>query len=171
VSEYARFWTQVRGATWSAATFGCAAFLWRRRSYALELALELDKEDTSRYVTLWDDRLLAQDGFRDELRELRRAWGDVQASAAHDACGIHIPRQQNKRGSLSALFREADALNDLLHFKLHEVCKAHGGIFQRSDVKTEARALQKVFRTYGGHWWRLSDLCRSSLVFEMGINL
>jgi hypothetical protein len=67
---------------------------------------------------------------------------------------------------VGALFREADALNDTLHAKLYDVCVQHGGTFQRADVKAEARALQKVFRTYGGDWRRLNDLCRAALVFQ-----
>jgi hypothetical protein len=190
--DYARFWTRVRGVAWFAAVFGSGTFMWRRRAHALEKANKLDKEDTMRYVTLWNDTLLRQPCFRDELRELREAWGAVQAGAAHEAataksmcqcppqhtssrrsgrarnssCECGVPRQQSDRSGVGALFREADALNDLLHAKLHELCTAHSGEFHRSDVKTEARALQKVFRTYGGRWWRLSDLCRSSLVFE-----
>ena len=34
------------------------------------------------------------------------------------------------------------------------------------SVKGEARALQKVFRSYCGKWRRLCDLCRTSLVFD-----
>ena len=50
--------------------------------------------------------------------------------------------------------------------KLHDVCVAHGGEPHACGVKAEARALQKVFRSYGGDWRRLGDLCRTSLVFE-----
>jgi hypothetical protein len=171
LADYSRFYTYV----WSAAAgdilLGLGAFLWCRRALALEYAKELDKEDTVKYEQVWKE-LVAEEGFSEELRDLRRAWGDVQASAAHDdaelrsAAGTGVPRQQDNQRGVGALFREADDLNDVLQVKLHDVCELHGGKLLRSDVKGESRALQKVFRTYGEHWWRLSDLCRSSLVFD-----
>jgi|EP00966_Prymnesium_polylepis_P032771 hypothetical protein len=37
----------------------------------------------------------------------------------------------------------------------------------RAGVKMEkSRALQKVWRSYKGKWWKLSDLVRTSLVFK-----
>ena len=104
-------------------------------------------------------QLLAVPGFRDDLQALVAAWRRAQASA------FPLDRRQ-QAATLDALYAEADALNDLLHAKLHAVCVAHGGTFHRADVKDEARALQKVFRSYGGDWRRLTDLCRASLVFE-----
>ena len=75
-------------------------------------------------------------------------------------------RKRQVSPSLYALFREADALNDVLHAKLWDLCEAHGGHFHRADVKAEARALQKVHRTYRDDWTKLCDLCRGSLVFD-----
>ena len=68
--------------------------------------------------------------------------------------------------SLHALLTQADELNDLLQAKLHDVCVAHGGEPHACGIKAEARALQKVFRSYRGDWRRLGDLCRTSLVFD-----
>ena len=62
--------------------------------------------------------------------------------------------------------KQADELNDLLAVKLYDICEAHGGEFHASMVKGEARALQKVFRSYDGNWRKLCDLCRASLVFD-----
>ena len=68
--------------------------------------------------------------------------------------------------SLDDLFHQADLLNDLLGAKLYSIGIAHGAKFVRADVKNEARAMQKVSRTYGGDWRSLSDLCRASLIFD-----
>merc|ERR1712100_408351 len=38
--------------------------------------------------------------------------------------------------------------------------------YYASPVKTETRALQKVFRSYRGNWRSLCDLVRCSLVFD-----
>ena len=76
-----------------------------------------------------------------------------------------LPKRQ-AAPSLFALLREADKLNDPLQAALHALCAAHRGEFHGSEVKTEGRALQKVFRSYRGDWGRLCDLCRASLVFE-----
>ena len=54
----------------------------------------------------------------------------------------------------------------MLQAKLYDVCIAHGGEHHACGVKAEARALQKVFRSYRGDWRRLGDLCRTSLVFS-----
>jgi hypothetical protein len=140
--------------------FGLGIFIWHRRCRALALGGALGEADAARYAALWEGELLLQPGFRNALVELQEAWHEVQAGAAQD-----VPRFQRAHG-LGALFREADALNDVLHAKLFDLCTEHGGKFYRSDVKAEARAMQKAFRTYGGNWRRLNDLCRSSLVFD-----
>jgi Ca2+-binding EF-hand superfamily protein len=68
--------------------------------------------------------------------------------------------------SLYELMCQADRLNDVFQVKLSALCSVHGGVFHSSPVKTEARALQKVFRTYFGNWRNLCDLVRCSLVFD-----
>ena len=78
---------------------------------------------------------------------------------------LREPKRQ-AAADLHDLFCEADALNDVLHAKLWDLCEAHGGHFHRADVKAEARALQKVHRTYRDDWTKLCDLCRGSLVFD-----
>ena len=76
-----------------------------------------------------------------------------------------VPKLQMAE-SLFDLFCEADELNDLLQAKSYELAVEHRGNFHPCQVKNEARALQKVFRTYGGHWQKLCDLCRASIVFD-----
>ena len=56
-------------------------------------------------------------------------------------------------------------MNDLWQSKFHQICVSHGGRFLRADVKREARALQKTYRSYAKNWRKLTDLVRSSLVF------
>jgi hypothetical protein len=160
LTDFARFNTRIRGGgSASAVILGVGAFLWRRRQRACALAHKMGIADAERYDTLWESKL-QEPGFRVQLADLWEAWKVVQESAAAD-----IDRKQLTAPGIGALFREADKLNDVLHIKLHDLCTEHGGTFHRSDVKAEARALQKVFRTYGGEWRRLNDLCRSSLVF------
>ena len=161
LTNYARFHLAVRVHTFPAAFgFGFGAFLWQRRRFAQARGQRLGDADAARYALVWECELLPRAGFRDELRALREAWRTAQAGAAQGVARLQCAP------SVGALFREADALNDVLHAKLHDVCVAHGGDFHRADIKGEARALQKVFRTYKGDWRRLNDLCRSSLKFE-----
>ena len=54
----------------------------------------------------------------------------------------------------------------MLQAKSYQLAAQHGGKFHPCQVKTEARALQKVFRTYYGNWRKLCDLCRASIVFD-----
>ena len=91
---------------------------------------------------------------------LDSAWRDAQRGA------LRLPKRQLSAPTLHTLLAQADELNDLLQAKLYDVCVAHGGTHHACGVKAEKRALQKVFRSYGGDWRRLGDLCRTSLVFE-----
>ena len=83
-----------------------------------------------------------------------------------------VQKAGEKRGksqpaaSFDGLFHEADLLNDILQVKLHQICVDCGGEFHGAAVKTEARALEKVFRAYACNWRRLCDLTRSTLVFD-----
>jgi hypothetical protein len=138
---------------------GIGTYLWMGRAHALMEAHRLAAEDAARYVRLWE-RLLATEGFRETLLSLENAWREVQNGA------LRLPKRQVSAPTLHALLTQADELNDLLQAKLHDICAAHGGEHHACGIKAEARALQKVFRSYKGDWRRLSDLCRSSLVFD-----
>jgi hypothetical protein len=140
---------------------GLGAFLWAGRAHALAEARRMAAEDAARYTRLWEQRLLPAVGFREALRSLEEgAWREVQDKA------LRLPKRQLSAPSLHALLVQADELNDLLQAKLYDVCVAHGGEHHACGVKAEARALQKVFRSYRGDWRRLGDLCRTSLVFD-----
>jgi hypothetical protein len=139
---------------------GIGAYLWAGRTRALAKARRMAAEDAARYTQLWEQRLLPTAGFREALLSLEGAWREVQGGA------LRPPKRQLSAPSLHALLTQADELNDLLQAKLHDVCAAHGGEHHACGVKGEARALQKVFRSYRGDWRRLGDLCRTSLVFD-----
>jgi hypothetical protein len=140
---------------------GIGAYFWAGRRHALAEARRMADEDAARYTRLWEDQLLPTAGFREALRSLEEgAWREVQGKA------LRLPKRQLSAPSLHALLVQADELNDLLQAKLHDVCVAHGGEPHACGIKTEARALQKVFRSYQGDWRRLGDLCRTSLVFQ-----
>ena len=139
---------------------GLGAFLWAGRAHALAEAHSMAAEDAARYTRLWEQQLLPAVGFCEALRALEGAWREVQGGA------LRLPKRQLGAPTLHALLVQADELNDLLQAKLYDVCVAHGGEHHACGVKAEARALQKVFRSYRGDWRRLGDLCRTSLVFN-----
>mmetsp|Transcript_34610 Transcript_34610/g.80223 ORF Transcript_34610/g.80223 Transcript_34610/m.80223 type:complete len:207 (+) Transcript_34610:770-1390(+) len=99
-------------------------------------------------------------GAADELAALRDAWAEVMGAAVDEP-----KRQPESFGSVEALFNGCDLLNELLLVKLRAIYEAHGGVFHRANVKSEDRALQKVYRSYGGDWRRLTDLNRCALAF------
>jgi hypothetical protein len=142
----------------SAAIASSGAFIWTGRSHAKARAQKLSADIAKDYTVLWE-KLLAQDGFRDSLSSLNDAWDCVQGGAQ----GLKVKKQSAK--TLYKLLCEADQINDLLQAKLYDLCTVHGGTLHGSPVKTESRALQKVFRTYCGDWSKLCDLCRASIVF------
>ena len=135
-------------------------YLWTGRAHALVETRHMADEDAARYTRLWEQRLLPAAGFREALLALESAWREVQGGA------LRLPKRQLGAPTLCALLTHADELNDLLQAKLYDICVAHGGEHHSCGVKAEARALQKVFRSYGGDWRQLCDLCRTSLVFE-----
>jgi len=169
--------TNCLAALFAAFFAGAGVFIWTGRSRALVQAHHMTAEDAARYTQLWEQQLLPTAGFREALRALEDAWREVQENA------LRLPKQvsswtttcrwagegykrQLSAPSLHALLMQADELNDLLQAKLYDVCVAHGGEHHACGVKAEARALQKVFRSYQGDWRRLGDLCRTSLVFD-----
>lgn len=149
----------VGGAMTSALLFGIGTYIFIGRSRALLIARRLADDDAARYVRLWE-QLLHPEVFREKLLLLEDAWREVQNGA------LDVPKRQLDAPSLHALLVQADELNDLLQAKMYDLCTAHGGEHKVCGIKAEARALQKVFRSYGGDWRRLGDLCRTSLVFH-----
>ena len=125
----------------------------------LVAARRIGLADAARYNAEFK-RLVTQASFCESLVALRGAW-----RRAMDVTAVDRPRQQLAATSFGALMAQADLLNDPLHTKLLALGATHGGEMHVCDVKAEARALQKLHRTYGGEWRRLNDLCRASLVF------
>ena len=78
---------------------------------------------------------------------------------------VYAPKRQEDASTLNTLFLHADDLNDLLGHRLFELARIHGGDFSPAETKKTNRALQKVFRSYGGDWRKLCDLCRASIMF------
>eukprot|EP00937_MAST-01D_sp_MAST-1D-sp2_P001018 g1018.t1 len=144
----------------AATCYGLGAFLWPRRQRALALARYLGVVDAARYDAAFLQLLERQAGFRKELGALRGAWNQ-----AMDGAVVRARLQLGAKG-LGELFEQADLLNDLLQAKCHSLCAPLGGRLHACDVKGEARAMQKLHRTYGGQWRQLNDLCRASMVFD-----
>jgi hypothetical protein len=158
-TDHLRFISNIGGSTSGAsALLGMGVFMWTGRSQALAVADRLGKQDEARYNKLWAD-LLQKTGFREATQKLFAAWRKVQDTA------LDMPKRQSAT-SLFALLRQADCLNDSLQRKLYDLCAKHGGTLHPSDVKGEARAFQKIFRSYRGDWRKLCDLCRASIVFD-----
>jgi hypothetical protein len=160
VGPFALFSTYSAVALFAPVFTGIGAYFWAGRAHALVEAHHLAAEDAARYTRLWEQQLLPSAGFREALRSLEEGWREVQANA------LRLPKRQLGAPTLHALLTQADELNDLVQAKLHDVCVAHGGEPHACGIKTETRALQKVFRSYQGDWRRLGDLCRTSLVFS-----
>lgn len=74
--------------------------------------------------------------------------------------------QQDGSNCLTDLFFNADLLNDELHRKMHTIAVACAAKLLFCEVNKEARALEKMHRSYGGNWRRLTDLVRTSLIFR-----
>jgi len=146
--------------TWFGSTFASVGTLiLLRRQRAMAKAQRIADEDAIRYAKLWN-QLLFTPAFRNSLAPLQDAWNKVQCEA------LPLPKSQRAPTSIGELFHHADLLNDMFQQKLYDLCEACGGEFHQCDVKTEARALQKVGRSYEGHWRQLCDLVRTSLVFD-----
>ena len=62
--------------------------------------------------------------------------------------------------TLEDLFAGADRINELFLAKMKAYCDAFGGEFHGAPVKSEDRALQKVFRSYKEDFFKLCDLNR-----------
>jgi hypothetical protein len=192
LTNYERF-HDVNGALFLAAfMIGVGTLLWKRRELARARAADLGNEDAKSYDKLWNELLDGEysETFRRDLYDLWCAWAEAQQNAQEErvsstssstalatrprrvCCrrsahtGNEQTRTLQKAGDLCQLLSEADKLNDELHTKLESICTQFHGELHRADVKTEARMLQKTFRTYGGHWKRLNDLCRASIEFE-----
>ena len=151
--------TVLINATCASCLFATGVHLWAGRKSALGRARRLAAEDAARYVVLWEQELLPSPGFQEALRKLWSAWCEVQAGAA-------VLTKLQMAPTLHDLLCQGDRLNDVFQAKLHGIAVACGGDFHASTVKQEARAMQKVFRSYRGDWRKLCDLVRCSLVFE-----
>jgi hypothetical protein len=168
----------------SAWLYGNGIFFHVRRKDALRQARSLDAKDTIRYTKLWE-ALTASPSFCTSLEKTFETWEEVQVRGeckqpckplcdltlcpppppSKQANAKTIPKMQTAK-NLFTLLQQADLLNDLLSQKLRDIASSLHCEFHRSDVKNEGRALQKSFRSYCGHWEKLCDLCRGSLVFE-----
>ena len=178
LTDYARYHTIKGGLVFASSLTGVCTLLYTRRELALARVHVLHAKDIERYEHEWK-KLLKIYGFRDELDKLLETWREAQQEAEE---GAHSTARRSADGKLEsvrrqpakfvgALFHEADLLNDILQEKMYNICLQHGGKFCGADVKSESRAMQKVFRTYGGDWHKLNDLCRVSLVFDSVVDL
>mmetsp|Transcript_98902 Transcript_98902/g.282810 ORF Transcript_98902/g.282810 Transcript_98902/m.282810 type:complete len:316 (+) Transcript_98902:1277-2224(+) len=127
---------------------------------AVILADAMTREDANAYAQIWKVKLAAP-GARESLEQLKQAWDETMAAAAHFS-----KKQPRKFGSIEELFLAADRLNSYFHLKMEAHARAHGGKFKGAPVKNEDRALQKIYRSYQEDWRRCSDLNRCAIVFD-----
>ena len=139
------------------AFLGTAALLKRRT--ALAQADALVAADADAYEALWRAKLGAP-GAGASLAALGAAWAEFSVAAVKEP-----KRQPASLGSVEALFNACDRLNPVMLATLRALCDAQGGVFHGAPVKSEDRALQKVYRSYNGDFRRLTDLNRCSLCF------
>ena len=128
------------------------------RKRALIQAADLADADAERYHRCWNN-MKAAEGFVTSLDRLAEAWAAAMGSASCDA-------KAQVSATFEDLFHEADLLAPLVHTKAMQLAAKHGGIAHTASVKAERRALQKVWRTYGGDWRRVCDLARTSIEFS-----
>jgi hypothetical protein len=133
-------------------------YLLRQRFQALSEAKNLALEDAARYNNLWAS-ISNEAEFREAVRSLDLAWAKAMEGACADA------KLQRAR-DIEELFHCADMLNPLLQSKAEQWAKTSGGRHAAAPVKSEVRALQKVYRSYKTNWLKLCDLVRTALVFE-----
>lgn len=126
-----------------------------RRSDALAHADRLVADDVAAYEKLWQAKSQTPD-----LVELRTAWAEVMETAVAE------PKvQPTTFGSLEALYNACDLLNEVFLCKMKAVSDTHLGTFWRANVKSEDRALQKIYRSYSEDWRRLTDINRCAIGF------
>jgi len=127
------------------------------RNISLKRAALLSDADAERYNQTWQG-LKSMDKFDEDLRHLDSAWSETMARASLS------PKSQTA-DTFERLYLEADAVCPIITEKSKQLAQSYGGISHASPVKAEGRALQKVWRTYGGNWRCLCDLARTSIEF------
>ena len=137
------------------------SYAWPRRPVLepVATAIRLGDADARKYADAWAAAVAKPDAAA-ALPRISAAWQACMANASS------APKRQDKEWSFAVLFAKSTKLNDVFQAKFQAMCSACGGAFHRSDVKAEPRALQKVFRSYGGDFRKLCDLVRTTLVFR-----
>ncbi len=142
----------------TAACFGCWILLTLRYRDALSLAKTLVDADEKKHNELWDE-LMTDSHFVAGLDDLKATWILVMSKA------FRTPKLQLVP-SIGELFLRADLLNDVFQVKLQELCAGLGGVLHFAPVKSEQRAMEKVYRSYSGNWRKLCDVVRTSVIFQ-----
>lgn len=157
-------------------TFGYAYILQRRRICQRQAAL-LAEIDGKRYEAAWKKLQENDTEFTAVCARLEKTYceimeSDIDEKANSDTSASTSTRLQPKGLSFGELFFQADRANLVLQHFFHHFtknlndscsCKVR---HECAAVKSEARALQKYFRTYGRQYAHLCDLVRTSLVFD-----
>jgi hypothetical protein len=94
--------------------------------------------------------------IQNELKALLEIWEASMAKASGE-------RRFQTAETIEHLFLEADLLNPILQSKALRWAEKCGARHHKASVKSEARALQKVSRSYHGKWRSLCDLVRVAI--------
>jgi len=133
--------------------------------------------DRDRYDALWRD-LAAAAPFRAKLDALepavaRSRWVRVEPKSVRARAFAKLEQLREITGTakprqfiddLAVLLAQAAALNT--HFQGLVAARARGGKHRPGSVKSRARAIEKLYRSYGGDASRLIDLVRTIVVFD-----
>ena len=132
----------------------------KRRNAAVAEALRLERENAVTYNRVWA-KLRSQLFFDAQCLELNKTWNDIMANVE----GEFIAKKQ-LGSNIEDIFRSADALSSHFQEKAKELALSTSGRHIAASVKSEIRALEKVFRVYSGDFSKLADLVRTTIVFS-----
>lgn len=135
-------------------------YLHKRKQRLLE-AEKVTRKDEAKYSKSWE-HICSHEGER--LNELLVLWDSAMKSAQKSG-------KNQTADNLEELYLQADLLNPLLQTKIAAIATKYDARSQLCPVKTEARALQKTWRSYNGEWKRLCDLVRTSIICDTVLKL
>ena len=148
----------ILGSACAVFVFIVTSYLLLKRAQALRLAAITTAGDAVTYNEVWN-KLLETPGYFEAFMQCQARWDDIMRTAT-------VCEKAQDAKNIEVLFEQADLLNPILQHKASAWGAQSNGKHHSSPVKAEERALQKVYRSYGGNWKRLCDLVRTAIVFE-----
>ena len=132
----------------------------RKRNAAVTRAVQRERENASAYDRAWA-KMRCKEGFDEDVLRLTSNWNTIM----HKVAEHKVPKYQDCANP-EELFQAADAINPLFQAKVKQLSQLVNGRLIQANVKSETRALEKVFRVYSGGFRKLADLVRTTMVFS-----